>query len=94
MKRILILFTAIIITCNCVLANDFKMYYDNGQNFYNSSQYTNAINEFKKALRINYKDNSARIGLVNSYLARGTYMQPIQMIMKKLQMIFVLHYFI
>ena len=73
MKRILILFTAIIITCNCVLANDFKMYYDNGQNFYNSSQYTNAINEFKKALRINYKDNSARIGLVNSYLARGTY---------------------
>lgn len=73
MKKILILFTVFIFTYNCSLANDFKIYYDNGQNFYNSSQFTNAISEFKKALRINYKDNSARIGLVNSYLARGTY---------------------
>ena len=76
MKRILILFTAIIITCNCVLANDFKMYYDNGQNFYNSSQYTNAINEFKKALRINYKDNSAIgyiICLIATYLIISRY---------------------
>ena len=58
---------------NFALANDFQTFYNNGQNLYNTSQYTGAIVEFKKALRINFKDNSARIGLVNSYLARGTY---------------------
>ena len=35
--------------------------------------YTGAIEEFKSALRINYLDNSARIGLVNSYLALASY---------------------
>ena len=34
---------------------------------------TSAITEFRKALRINYLDNSARISLINSYLARATY---------------------
>lgn len=73
MKKILFLLIAMFVSCNCVFADDFKTYYDNGQNFLNSSQYSSAIGEFKKALRINYLDNSARIGLVNAYLARGTY---------------------
>lgn len=72
MKKIFILLLMLCFT-NAVFADDFKTYYDNGQNFLNSSQYTNAIGEFKKALRINYLDNSARIGLVNAYLARATY---------------------
>ena len=73
MKKIIILSVAFFVFVQVVFANDFKTYYDNGQNFLNSSQYSSAISEFKKALRINYLDNSARIGLINSYLARGTY---------------------
>lgn len=72
MKKIFILLLMLCFA-NVCFADDFKTYYDNGQNYLNSSQYTNAIAEFKKALRINYLDNSARIGLVNSYLARATY---------------------
>lgn len=52
---------------------DFKQHYDLGQQYLLTSQYSGAITEFKNALRINYLDNSARIGLINSYLARGTY---------------------
>ncbi|MBP7211198.1 tetratricopeptide repeat protein [bacterium] len=59
-------------TCNIVFA-DFAQYYNAGQQYLAQFQYSSAIMEFKKALRINYLDNSARIGLVNSYLARGTY---------------------
>ncbi|MBR2526472.1 tetratricopeptide repeat protein [bacterium] len=73
MKKIFNLVCLLLLCSNFCLANDFKTYYDNGQNYLNSSQYSSAITEFKKALRINYLDNSARIGLVNSYLARGTY---------------------
>lgn len=73
MKKIFILLLLMLCFTNAVFADDFKTYYDNGQNFLNSSQYTSAIGEFKKALRINYLDNSARIGLVNAYLARATY---------------------
>ena len=73
MKKISVLFICIVCSFEIALANDFKTYYDNGQNYLNSSQYSSAIAEFKKALRINYLDNSARIGLINSYLARGTY---------------------
>lgn len=51
----------------------FEQHYDAGQNFLATSQYSSAIVEFRKALRINYLDNSARIGLINSYLARATY---------------------
>ncbi len=71
MKKIFVLLT-VLCCANVVFANDFKTFYDNGQNYLNSSQYSNAITEFKKALRINYLDNSARIGLINSYLARAT----------------------
>lgn len=51
----------------------FKEHFDLGQQYLANFQYSGAITEFKSALRINYLDNSARIGLVNSYLARGTY---------------------
>ncbi|CDE89382.1 TPA: hypothetical protein CPT81_08650 [Candidatus Gastranaerophilales bacterium HUM_20] len=51
----------------------FKEHYDLGQQYLSNYQYSGAITEFKSALRINYLDNSARIGLINSYLARGTY---------------------
>ncbi len=73
MKKIFILFSFILLSANVAFADNFKTYYDNGQNYLNSSQYSSAISEFKKALRINYLDNSARIGLINAYLARGTY---------------------
>ena len=52
---------------------DFKQHFDLGQQYLSNYQYSGAITEFKSALRINYMDNSARIGLINSYLARGTY---------------------
>lgn len=52
---------------------DFKEHFDLGQQYLANYQYSGAVTEFKNALRINYLDNSARIGLINSYLARGTY---------------------
>ena len=51
----------------------FMEHYDAGQNFLAQGQYSSAIGEFRKTLRINYMDNSARIGIINSYLARATY---------------------
>ena len=51
----------------------FAQHYDAGQNFLAQGQYSSAIVEFRRALKINYMDNSARIGLVNSYLSRATY---------------------
>lgn len=57
---------------NCAFAS-FQEHYDAGQIYLAQYQYASAITEFKKALRINYLDNSARMGLVNAYLARGTF---------------------
>ena len=51
----------------------FTQHYNAAQSYLAQNQYSSAIVEFRKALRINYLDNSARIGLVNSYLARATY---------------------
>lgn len=51
----------------------FKEHFDLGQQYLLNYQYSGAITEFKSALRINYLDNSARIGLLNSYLSRGMY---------------------
>lgn len=72
MKKILTLILCLVFTINCAQAS-FKEHYDAGQIYLGQYQYSSAISEFKKALRINYMDNSARIGLVNSYLARGTF---------------------
>jgi len=54
-------------------AGAFAQHYEAAQNYLTQSQYSSAIVEFRKALRINYLDNSARIGLINAYLARATY---------------------
>lgn len=72
MKKIVSLVFGLVLTCNIVRA-DFAEYYNAGQQYLSHYQYSSAIGEFKKALRINYLDDSARVGLVNSYLARGTY---------------------
>ncbi|MGN0030861.1 MAG: tetratricopeptide repeat protein [Candidatus Gastranaerophilaceae bacterium] len=50
---------------------DFKEHFDLGQTYLGQYQYSGAIIEFRTALKINYLDNSARIGLINSYLARA-----------------------
>lgn len=49
-------------------------HYSKGQQFYFNAQYSSAIDEFKQALSQRIGDNSSRIGLINSYLARGTYL--------------------
>lgn len=61
---------AILLTNGCAFG-DFKQHFDLGQSYLSQYQYSGAITEFKNALRINYLDTSARIGLVNAYLARG-----------------------
>ena len=52
---------------------DFKEHFDLGQQYLSNFQYSGAIAEFKNAMRINYLDNSARIGLINAYCARAQY---------------------
>ena len=59
--------------CFSAPVNAFYQHYEAAQNFLSQGQYSSAIVEFRKSLRINYLDNSARIGLINSYLARATY---------------------
>ena len=54
-------------------AGAFIQHFDAAQSYLEQGQYSSAIVEFRKAMRINYLDNSARIGLINSYLARATY---------------------
>jgi len=57
--------------CSGVAFADFREHFDLAQTYLSQYQYSGAISEFKSALRINYMDTSARIGLVNAYLARG-----------------------
>ena len=52
---------------------NFEQHYTAGQDYIMQGQYSSAIVEFRKALGINYMDNSARIGLINAYLARAAY---------------------
>lgn len=72
MKRILFAMLLCIGASTPVLA-DFREHFEAGQQSFLQNQYSTAIIEFKKALRINYLDNSTRIGLINAYLARGAY---------------------
>ena len=51
----------------------FAEHYNAAQNYLMQNQYSSAIAEFRKALKINYLDNSARIGIINAFLARATY---------------------
>ncbi len=73
MKKLLSIILCVFLTCTTAKA-DFAEHYNLAQQYLSQYQYSSAISEFKKALRINYLDNSARIGLINSYLARGTYL--------------------
>lgn len=70
MKRKLVLLLSLIVISQPAFA-DFKEHFDLGTQYLSSYRYSNAISEFKDALRINYKDNSARIQIINAYLARG-----------------------
>lgn len=56
---------------NGIALADFKEHYDLGLKYMSQYQYPSAISEFRSALKINYLDNSARINLINAYLARG-----------------------
>lgn len=71
-KKVFCTISCLIVACSAANA-DFGEHYNAAQQYMSQYQYSSAIIEFKKALRINYLDDSARIGLVNSYLARGTY---------------------
>jgi len=73
MKKLICVISCLLITCSAAYA-DFAQHYNAAQQYLSQFQYSSAITEFKNALRINYLDNSARVGLINSYLARGTYL--------------------
>ena len=47
--------------------------YVQGNQYLSNSQYSSAINEFKKAIRINPNDTSSLIGLSNAYNMRAVY---------------------
>ena len=76
MKKTLTTLAKISVITLCLLGTsaraDFMEHYNMGQSYAAQYQYPSAIEEFKSALRINYMDNSARIGLINAYLALGT----------------------
>ena len=72
MKKTFILFSTALLLANPVYAG-FTEHYEAGQVYLTQYQYSSAIGEFKKALRINYLNNAAREALVNAYLARGTF---------------------
>lgn len=59
------------LVANCAFA-DFREHFDLAQSYMTQYQYSGAVTEFKSALRINYLDTSARIGLINAYIARGS----------------------
>lgn len=72
MKKLLSTILCLLIFTTSAKA-DFAQYYDAAQKELADFQYSSAISDFKKALRINYLDESARVGLVNAYMARATY---------------------
>ena len=80
MKKILFLFICILIFNNQAYSQ--TVYDDNyvenpnyvqGNKYLENSQYSSAINEFKKAVRTNPADKSALIGLSNAYNMRAQY---------------------
>lgn len=80
MKKLLLFFTCVLLFQN--LAFSQTVYDDNyqenpnyvqGTKYLENSQYSSAINEFKKAIRVNPLDKSSLIGLSNSYNMRAEY---------------------
>lgn len=70
LKKNIIALLSLLVISQPVFA-DFKEHFDLGTQYLSNYQYSGAITEFKSALRINYLDNSARIQIINAYLARG-----------------------
>lgn len=50
-----------------------QSYYEQADYYSKNSQYSSAISELKKGLRLNPYDNNIRIGLINNHLLRATY---------------------
>ncbi len=48
-------------------------YYQDGQKYFNNKEFTKAIDEFRKALRVSPNGIQERASLINSYLARAGY---------------------
>ncbi len=70
----LTVFAGLSLNIECFAATSaFAEHYNAAQNYLMQNQYSSAIAEFRKALKINYLDNSARIGIINAFLARATY---------------------
>ena len=73
LKKALIYSTFLCAIATPALAS-FGEHYTLGQEYLSNYQFASAIIEFQSALKINYLDNSARIGLINSYLANGSFL--------------------
>lgn len=58
-------------------------FYTEGQKFYESGQYASAITSFRKALRENPNDQSAKVGLINSYVSRAEFYNNTQKMPQK-----------
>lgn len=50
-----------------------QVYFERAEQYSKNNQYSTAIDELKKGLRLNPYDNNIRIGLINNYLLRATY---------------------
>ncbi len=77
-KSLILLLTVIALVNAPVFAETYddtppSVYYTQGRDFYESGQYSSAIKSFRKALRENPNDSSAKIGLINSYISRAKY---------------------
>lgn len=77
-KLIITLLAACLFTTNPICAatyddNPPSYYFTQGQNFYQSGQYSSAIKAFRTALREDAEDSSAKIGLINAYVSRAEY---------------------
>ena len=73
MIRKFLLSTVCVCALSCGAFAGFEEHYTLGHQYLENYQFASAIAEFQNALKINYKDSSARIGLVNSYLSSGSF---------------------
>ena len=80
MKKLLMLFICVLLFqsngfCQTVYDDNYveNPNYLQGNKYLQSSQYSSAINEFKKAIRVNPQDSNALIGLSNAYNMRAVY---------------------
>lgn len=74
MKKLLIsvaLFA--LISSNALAQEGYENFYEQGSQYLKNFQYSSAIGEFKKALRLDPFDYNSKICIINAYLARATY---------------------